>query len=214
MTTYSYHPICKSFPLMAQKELESLSLHIREHGQKQPILSWDGQIIDGRNRIAACALAGVEPIIEDVTSKYSLEQVIQLVIATNLRRNMKKTQAACSAYLVLMSMNTTEQGAKVKNRLDLAVLFNVNTNYIGQAEEIYKKDQAVFGQVHAGELSLAEGLRLVRNVKKKIMANVKVEHLTMEIAPNGAIQLEPQQVQQFQGLIGKKGKLTFSYEVL
>ena len=56
-----YHPFASVFPLMEIDELESLAQDIRERGQLEDITIYDGQILDGRNRQAACLLAGVVP---------------------------------------------------------------------------------------------------------------------------------------------------------
>jgi hypothetical protein len=56
-----YHPAANLFPMMSEEELDTLAKDIKAHGQHHPILLYDGQILDGRNRYEACAIAGVEP---------------------------------------------------------------------------------------------------------------------------------------------------------
>jgi hypothetical protein len=64
------HPIANLLPMMADDELADLAADIKANGLAHPIVTgeWtdpDGEvhqgIIDGRNRLAACKIAGVEP---------------------------------------------------------------------------------------------------------------------------------------------------------
>jgi N6-adenosine-specific RNA methylase IME4 len=58
------HPAANIFPMMDEKRLSELALDIQENGQQVPIRLLAGEIIDGRNRLAACKIAKVQPIIE------------------------------------------------------------------------------------------------------------------------------------------------------
>jgi hypothetical protein len=56
------HPVADLFPMLADDELAELAADIKQRGQLQPIvLDTEGRIIDGRNRLAACEMAGVKP---------------------------------------------------------------------------------------------------------------------------------------------------------
>jgi len=46
---------------MSDEELAELAADIRAHGLLEPIVLLDGLVLDGRNRLRACAAAGVEP---------------------------------------------------------------------------------------------------------------------------------------------------------
>jgi len=51
------HLRAEMFPMMPEEELAELAEDIRENGLIHPImLDTDGQVIDGRNRLAACKL--------------------------------------------------------------------------------------------------------------------------------------------------------------
>lgn len=93
------HPAADLFPMMSTVELASLAADIKRGGLLHPIvlLEDEGQrlIVDGRNRFAACAIAGVEPrFIRFEGDPFAL------VISANLERRHLGTGAradiACS----------------------------------------------------------------------------------------------------------------------
>ncbi len=92
MTTAKIHPIADVFPMMPDGELQALAADIQEHGLLHPIIrDEEGQIIDGRNRLRACELAGVEPRFED----WNGSDVRSYIASANLqRRNLTKGQQA------------------------------------------------------------------------------------------------------------------------
>lgn len=61
MKTFKIHPAAELVPMMGPEELKDLADSLARHGQKIPIILLRGKVIDGRNRIAACEIAGIEP---------------------------------------------------------------------------------------------------------------------------------------------------------
>lgn len=55
------HPAAALFPLMHGGELDLLVADIAQNGLREPIVLAGGLILDGRNRLHACELAGVAP---------------------------------------------------------------------------------------------------------------------------------------------------------
>src|SRR3954447_5641573 len=49
------HPATNLFPMMSDTELDELAADIAEHGLQEPIVWLGGQLLDGRNRVAAIA---------------------------------------------------------------------------------------------------------------------------------------------------------------
>lgn len=60
------HAAANEFPMLDDKRLAALADDIRDNGQREPIRLFRGLILDGRNRYAACELAGVAPRFEDM----------------------------------------------------------------------------------------------------------------------------------------------------
>jgi N6-adenosine-specific RNA methylase IME4 len=77
-----FHPLEGIFPLMEGQEFDDLVADIKVHGQHEPIVIYQDQILDGRNRYRACVAAGVECASVPYTGNDPLGYVISL----NLKR--------------------------------------------------------------------------------------------------------------------------------
>ena len=90
--TYPVHPAAELFPMMDAEALQALADDIREHGQREPVILYHGAVLDGRNRLRACELAGVEPLTcvrDDIASPTTF------VLSLNLhRRHLTPAQRA------------------------------------------------------------------------------------------------------------------------
>ena len=56
-----FHPLAGIFPMMNAEEFEGLKSDIETHGLLEPIWTYNGKIIDGRNRYLACQKLGIKP---------------------------------------------------------------------------------------------------------------------------------------------------------
>jgi len=83
------HPYAEMFPRMNDKDCKALTASIREHGLEEPIVTYEGKILDGRNRSAACTNAQVKPRY----TKYTGKDPLGYVVRKNLvRRHLTTSQ--------------------------------------------------------------------------------------------------------------------------
>jgi hypothetical protein len=97
---YEVHPLAAIFPMLSDEELADLAEDIKENGLLHPIVrTVHGVIVDGRNRVVACDIAGVEPEFEDRV--VDDDEARALIVSANLkRRNMTKGQQAMALAII------------------------------------------------------------------------------------------------------------------
>lgn len=149
------HPAADIFPLMADAELEALTADIAASGLRQPIaLDADGRVVDGRNRLAACEAAGVEPRFETIDGDplaYSISANVQ-------RRNLTAGQKAIAAAESRKIAGSTVPAA--------AEQFGVGTRYVEQATALLDRAPDAAAEVKAGRASLTPTYEALREAEE------------------------------------------------
>ncbi|MBW3599217.1 MAG: ParB N-terminal domain-containing protein, partial [Planctomycetes bacterium] len=106
------HPICRLFPRMSEEELHRPAEDILRRGELlEPIVLHQGAVLDGRHRLQACELAGVEPRFIEWEGEGSS---VAWVIAKNLRR--RHFSASQRAVLALQVLPHLEAEARERRR--------------------------------------------------------------------------------------------------
>ena len=102
MLSLKVHPAAEVFPLVSGEELRKLADDIRAYGLRDAIVVADKGanpiLLDGRNRLEACRIAGVQPRFE----YYGGNDPVGFIISKNMvRRHLTDGQkAAVAAALV------------------------------------------------------------------------------------------------------------------
>jgi N6-adenosine-specific RNA methylase IME4 len=109
------HPAAESFPMMDPDRLQQLTESIASTGLQVPILLCDGQILDGRNRYAACREAGVQPRFEEFAGGNPFEHVWAL---NGQRRDLEAGQRA--AIRLMIDRASSEWEAEQQARREAA----------------------------------------------------------------------------------------------
>lgn len=105
------HPFADQFPLMPDDELDELAADIKENGLQYPlVLDANGDLIDGRNRKAACERAGIKPCYTVLDGQDPIAFILSMNIA---RRELNKGQKAMA---IAFAYPEPEKGGRGKNR--------------------------------------------------------------------------------------------------
>jgi DNA modification methylase len=86
------HEACNIFPMMSDEEFAALKADIAANGQREPIWTYRGEVIDGRHRHRGCVELGIEPRTREWDGRGSL---VGFVVSLNLhRRHLGESQRA------------------------------------------------------------------------------------------------------------------------
>ena len=107
------HPAAEIFPMMDNEQLIDLADDIAANGLQQPIVigTFDGalQIVDGRNRLAACKLAKIEP----THVMFDGADPTAFILSANVnRRHMAKGQRAMAVAMLYPEPKREGRGKK------------------------------------------------------------------------------------------------------
>lgn len=108
MSQRAVSPIAEIYPLMASVELAELAGSIRRNGLREPVvLRPDGSVLDGRNRLRACEIAGVQPRFVEFNG--TDREALDFVVDTNShRRHLNDGQRA----LIAARLATFQHGGR------------------------------------------------------------------------------------------------------
>lgn len=105
------HPLADLIPPMTDGEYQNLKENIAENGQLDPIMLFEGKVLDGRHRLRACEELGIQPKTRD----YDGSDPASYALAVNIPyRRLSQLQIAESARLFLPHLR--EEAAKRKKR--------------------------------------------------------------------------------------------------
>lgn len=156
MTGRPVHPVADLFPMLGADELAELAEDIKQRGLLHRIvLDVEGRVLDGRNRLAACELAGVAPTF--VT--YDGDDPDGYALAVNIaRRHLTKGQQAMVAAKAddVLKQNTFRAAAAAQK---------VSAARLSYAATVVEHAPDLVDAVIAGATGLDEAYRIARERK-------------------------------------------------
>jgi hypothetical protein len=178
------HPLGKVFPPLDAEALKELQIDIAKNGLRNPIIMFEGMVLDGWNRYLACDAANV--ILQKST--YSGDDPVQFVISQNIhRRHLTATQRAQLAVELLAEEEKRAEArkkagtktlpspdGKVSKRQErtsaakVAKAVGVSSASVERAKAIKKSaTPEVQKAVAAGKMGLEQGARVATLPKAK-----------------------------------------------
>ena len=186
-----FHEIAKPIPMMNPEELGRLKDDIKANGLLEPIVLYEGKILDGRNRYLACIEVGIEPRYIN----YEGDTPTQYVVSKINRRNLNAGQLA---FIALEFKPMLEKEARKRQlsglkqfesvralvhereagRADTKTgeLFGIGGRYVSYAEEVKEKAPELVPQVLSGEMPLTKA---IQKIKRKEF-NEQIENIDIQ----------------------------------
>lgn len=166
------HPLAEAIPAMSDPEYVELRDDIEENGLLQPIILFDGQILDGRHRYKASLELRKDPKTKNFTG--DANAALAYVISANLkRRNLTKGQrAAAAAKLATMRQGERtdlEPSANLPkvSQAEAAAAMQVSERSVGQVEQIERDAPDLVPKIESGELTLNKAATITKQRKAK-----------------------------------------------
>lgn len=146
---YPVHPAAALFPMLDDSEIKEMAADIKSNGLLNPIVLLKGAVLDGRNRLKACEIAGIKPRFTQYTG--SIDPVFWVISQNCVRRNLTPSQRAIIAVEATELLATLKKDAKQRQKTasgnvsrsetgnardQLAKVFGTNGNYVQRAQTI------------------------------------------------------------------------------
>lgn len=164
MHELDFHPLANAFPSLGEEALAELARDIEAHGQLEPIVLFEQQILDGRQRWLACRMAGLEPRSIEWQGPGS---PVEWVVSKNLRRRhlSESQRAMVAARLANLASGYRKRPAQIcaggrdVTNAEAASMLNVSPRSVQFARKLQAAAAPELqAAVAAGEVSLHDAL--------------------------------------------------------
>jgi len=148
--------------MMAEDELAELAEDIKANGLAFPIIidTVAGVLIDGRNRLAACRLAGVDQRFEDLGDR---DPLVFIFSANVKRRNLSKAQQAMAAAMMFPEPERGRGKKDVARKEADSASFSYRR--VKEARQVLRSSPDVARAVLAGVKPLDEALDEIKTAQ-------------------------------------------------
>lgn len=167
------HPAAEAYRLMTEEELASLAADMIANGQRDPIVlgrvngAASETLVDGRNRLRACEIAGIKPQFETLQFEND-DEVRAFVKSRGERRNISKgEQAMAVAWLYPEAKRGRGKTDPAKKDAETS---SFSYRRIQQARAIYRYSEELAAKVRDGVVKLDKALEQVEAVRKELQS--------------------------------------------
>lgn len=180
---YPLHPLCEAFPPIDPTAFDELVEDVAQNGLREPIVLFDGQVLDGRNRYLACLQAGVEARFREFGSdKGDGDDPVAFVLSKNLRRrHLTPSQQAAAVAKTQDWSQAHSRGGNGSNQhaskgapvpicstADRAAIAGVGVRTQKDADLVAREAPQLLEKVIAGEVSAKAAAAQVRAAKNTV----------------------------------------------
>jgi hypothetical protein len=169
-----FHEIANAFPLLDSQEFDDLCRDIAANGLLEPIWTYQGKILDGRNRYRACQKVGVKPQYREYTGDNPLSFVISLNLK---RRHLNESQRAVIAARLANMTKGNPTGANqwksanlpisTISQEDAAELLNVSPRIIRAVKAVERAAPELVEKIERGEMTAHEAEKAIRQMQRE-----------------------------------------------
>jgi hypothetical protein len=171
-TPDTWHEYANLFPMLSGDTLAMLSADIAEHGIREPVMLYQGKVLDGRNRCVAANDIGIDVPTREFAGDDAA--ALAFVISTNLhRRHLTESQrASIAARLANMRLGENQHSRGSANLQTLlpevapiappvttaaaAAMLNVSERSVATARKVQEEAPAEIVQaVDDGRISVS-----------------------------------------------------------
>jgi hypothetical protein len=186
--------------MMAEHELAELAESIATNGLFQPIMLKGDVLIDGRNRLKACEIAGVEPRFEEING----EDVVEYILATNVERRHLNAGQRAIAYAFAYP-NPTHRGGRGKTSTEPV---EVSKTRLRDARRILRHSYDTAEAVFAGAIPFDKALADVIASEQAAQSDqAKLERLRTEAPDLADLVPEPMSLTEaYAALVQRKAE--------
>jgi hypothetical protein len=137
--TLEFHPMLKDVPMMPLHERDALGADMEAHGQILPIITWQGKIIDGRNRYLACLSRGMEPKVIELSEPNAKDYVASL---NYFRKHWTTAERAHFAALMSLESERGRPAEPEENGANAPITQTEAAKQMGVSRESVKRAKA------------------------------------------------------------------------
>jgi hypothetical protein len=192
MKTLQFHPLSNTFPMMSELEYQGHKADIQKNGLLQPILIYEGMILDGRNRYNACKELGIDIKTEEFkgTEMEAANKVVSLnihrrhlntsqiaIVATDIYERVCKEQIKIrnkKLSMIRRGVTFAKEEAPIVNKSadEVGKMFNIGPDTIALAVRVKRHCPDLVPKIMAGSITVWRCKRfLPRFPRKKIHAD-------------------------------------------
>lgn len=160
------HPIADIFPRMFVEDFAALRDDIAAYGVREPVWTWNKQLIDGRHRLLACEELGIKCPTREYDGTEA--DLVPFVLSLNLRRrHLDASQRA------MVAASIPPIGGRIKIE-QAAELMNVGTRSVERAKKVIEDGvPELKAAVERGEVSVAAAAEVAELPKREQRRLVK-----------------------------------------